>query len=232
MSNQSVFVKIVIWFMVFLMSVGFAALVITPFMGNGLFGGGDGRGATEELLEEARADVRSNKCTADKVPAAKQETCRDAFMQLGSAYQTLAYPSDDTATELPKDSKRNLERAGDAYRAAYELDTKNEDAAKQYGAYLRDQGKYDQSITIWQALVKANPSTEDYLLQLAAAQSQGGKLDPAIATYTSFIKKFPDSGQLDSIREEINNLKQQKKDQAAQAASGGGLGGATPITVG
>lgn len=232
MSNQSMFVKIVIWFMVFLMSVGFAALVITPFMGNGLFGGGDGRGATEELLDEARADVRSGKCTADKVPAAKQEACRDALMQLGSAYQTLAYPSDDTATELPKDSKRNLERAGDAYRAAYELDKTNEDAAKQYGAFLRDQGKYDQSITIWQALVKANPGTEDFLLQLAAAQSQGGKLDPAIDTYTSFIKKFPESGQLDSIREEIANLKQQKKDQAAQAAAGGGLGGNTPITVG
>lgn len=232
MSNQSLFVKIVIWFMVFLMSVGFAALVITPFMGNGLFGGGDGRGATEELLEEARADVRENKCTAEKVPAADQETCRDAFMQLGSAYQTLAYPSDDTATELPKDSKRNLERAGDAYKAAYDLDPTNEDAAKQYGAYLRDQGKFDQSIKIWQALVKANPKSEDYLLQLAAAQSQGNQLDPAIATYTSFVKKFPESGQLESIREEITNLKQQKTDQAAQSAAGGALGGGAPITVG
>lgn len=233
MSNQSPFVKFVIWVMVFLMSIGFAALVITPFMsGGGLFGSNDGRGATEKLLDEARGDVRKNDCADDKVEKtkAKISTCRDAYMQLGAAYQTLAVPSDTTATELPKDSQRNLDRAGEAYKAAYELDVTDDDATQQYASYLRDSQKYDASIKLWNALIKRNPKTEEYVLQLAFAQESSNNLDLAIATYTDFLKKFPESGQKSSIEEKIIELKQQKKDQAAQQAAGG-AGGNLPIDI-
>lgn len=233
MSNQSPFVKFVIWVMVFLMSIGFAALVITPFMsGGGIFGSGDGRGATEKLLDEARSDVRKNDCADTKAKKTADEitTCRDAYMQLGAAYQTLAVPTDTTATALPKDSQRNVDRAGEAYKAAYELDVLDDDAAQQYASFLRDAQKYDASIKIWEALIKRNPKTEEYVLQLATAQQYNNNLDLAIATYKDFLKKFPDSGQKTSIEEQIVELEQQKKDQAAQQAAGG-AGGNLPIDI-
>lgn len=237
MSNQSLFVKIVIWFMVFLMSVGFAALVVTPFMSGSLFGGDNGRSATEELRDDARADIRDLNCGAEKVAAKNVDDCREAYSSLGSAYTTLAYPADETATELPKDSKRNLDRAQDAYKLAYELDTKNNDAAERYASFLRDQGESEKAVTLWAELVKREPKNEGYLLQLAEGQAQTNKLDLAIETYTGFLKKFPDSGQLTSIEERIAELKTQKADQAKQAAAGaagglpGGAGGDLPISV-
>jgi tetratricopeptide (TPR) repeat protein len=238
MSNQSPFVKFVIWVMVFLMSIGFAALVITPFMSGGLFGSGDGSDATQKLLDEARSDVRTNHCTDTKTEKSKAiiKKCREGYMQLGAAYQTLATSSidtnDTTQTAPPKDYQRNIDRAGDAYEAAYKLDVTNDEAAQQYASYLRDAGKYERSIAIWEGLIKRNPKNEDYLIQLAYAQQSNNNLDLAIATYTDFLKKFPDSGQKTSIEEQIADLKKQKKDQAAQQAAGGAAGSNLPINVG
>jgi len=226
--HQSLFVKIVIWFMVFLMSAGFVALVIAPFASNSsLFGGdGSGREATLELVDEARADIRKDDCADEKrEPKGKRlERCKEAFRELASSYQTLATPAPD-ATEPPRDAKRNIERAGDAWRALYELDPKDEDSAQRYAGYLRDTGKTKQALDIFTALAKENPKNEDYLLQQAGAYTQLQQFDQAIATYRLFLKRFPESGQVDQIKEEIKNLEEQK----AQQAAGGGA--TQPITV-
>lgn len=233
MPNQSLFVKIVIWFMVFLMSIGFVGLVIAPFVGNSALFGGDpsGRDATREQLEEARADVRKDDCTDEKKPpkGERLERCKDALERLGASYRSLATPT-ETDTEAPRDSRRNLERAGDAWQALYELDPDDEDSATLYASYLRDSGKAQQSLDIWQKLVKENPQNEDYLLQLAGTHQALGDIDQTIATYRLFIRRFPDSGQVEQIREEIKNLQEQ---QEQQAAGGGAIGpDGQPITVG
>lgn len=220
MNNQSLFVKIVIWFMVFLMSVGFAALVVAPFMGGtDLFGDSSGRGATQQLVDEARADIAKNDCTStDPKPTGKQlERCKEALLQLASSYTTLASP-DEGATEAPRDSRRNQQRAWDAYRTLYELDTKDEESATMHASALRAAGKAAQALPIWAVLVKEHPQNEDYILAQADAHSAAGDPDKAIATYRLYVKRFPDSGQIDLVKEEIENLQEQKE----QAAAGGG----------
>lgn len=226
MHNQSLVVKFVIWSMVFLMSVGFAALVIQPFVGTSLFGGGGSNDATQQQLDDARSDVRKDDCTETKPKptGARADRCRDALRILAQAYQTLALtPADEEATELPKDSKRNLDRAGDAYKAAYLIDTTDADTAASYAAFLRDQGKYAESLPIWQSLVKANPKKEDYLEQQAAAQQGANQLDAAIATYQLYLKRFPDSGKKQTIKDNITAIQDQQK----QSAAGGGAPGAS-----
>lgn len=235
MNNQSLFVKVVIWFMVFLMSVGFAALVIAPFAGTAMFGGGGGREATEELVAEARKDVARDDCADEdaKPTGEKLERCKEALSQLASAYTTLAQP-DQTATtaeeaELPRDYQRNIERAGDAFQRLYEIDTSDEDNAALYAGYLRDTGASEKALEIWTKLAKENPQNEDYLLQKAGAHQQMGDLDQAIATLRQYVRRFPDAGQVDQIREEIKNLEEQQEQQAAGGQAGAPGGG--PITI-
>lgn len=231
MQNQSLFVKIVIWSMIFLMSIGFVGLVIAPFVGSGTFFGGDGSSATQDQLDEAQADVKKDDCADEdaKPTGAKLERCKEALQTVASAYMTLAQP-EEGATEMPRDSQRNVKRAGAAFKRLYEIDTKDDDNAALYAGYLRDTGKSEQALDIWTKLVKENPDDEDYLLQQAGAYSQTQQLDKAIATLRAFIRKFPDSGQIEGIKEEIKNLQEQQKQQAA----GGGAPGAggAPISIG
>jgi tetratricopeptide (TPR) repeat protein len=222
MNNQSLFVKIVIWLMVFLMSVGFAALVISPFAGGSLFGGSSGREATEELVDEARADVKKHDCADEdaKLTGKQLAACKDALQQLAAAYTTLAQP-DEGATELPRDYQRNIDRAGDAYKRLYEIDKSDEDGTALYAGFLRDSGKTQESVDLWTVLVKQHPKNEDYLLNQAGGQQQLGDLDQAIATLQTYVKRFPDSGQIGTIKDEIKALRKQKQEQAAG-------GGTTP----
>ena len=228
MQNNSLFVKIVIWSMVFLMSIGFIGLVIAPFVGNTNLFGGDPRSATQEQLEEAQADVKRDDCgDEDATPSgAKLRRCKEALQTVASAYMALAQP-EEGATELPRDSQRNVDRAGAAFKRLYEIDTTDEDNAALYAGYLRDTGKSQQALDLWTKLVKENPNDEDYLLQQAGAYSQTQQLDKAIATLRAYLKKFPDSGQAESIKEEIKTLQEQQEEQAA----GGGAAGA-PISLG
>jgi tetratricopeptide (TPR) repeat protein len=226
MNNNSLFVKIVIWSMVFLMSIGFIGLVIAPFMSPSMFGGGSGRGATEELVAEARADLEKLDCAnEDKTfTGAKLEDCQDALKRLASAYTTLAQP-EEGAEELPRDSQRNIDRAGEAFQRLYEIDPKDDDNAALWAGFLRDTGKSEQALEVWTVLVKRNPNNEDYLLQQAGAYQQTQQLDKSIAALRLFVKKFPDSGQIDQIKEEIKSLQEQQKEQAAG-------GGQAPISLG
>jgi tetratricopeptide (TPR) repeat protein len=227
MHNQSTFVKIVIWFMVFLMSAGFAALVISPFAQNlSLFGGNSGRGATKDLVDEARGDLKKDHCdsTKDKPTGKRLARCQEAYKQLGSSYITLSQPAPDETTP-PRDSKRNMTRAGEAYRALYELDKTNAENAAIYAGYLRDAGKSALSLEIFTALVKAHPNNQDYLLQQAGAYESANQLDKAIEAFQLFIKKFPDDGQVDSVKDEISSLRQQQLEQTKQGSS------AAPVSV-
>jgi tetratricopeptide (TPR) repeat protein len=228
MNNQSLFVKIVIWFMVFLMSAGFVALVIAPFATNlSIFGGNDGgRGATRELVDEARADIRKDDCTdtKDKPTGARLDRCKEAYQALASSYTTLATP-EEGATEAPRDAKRNMDRAFDAWKALYELDPKDDESAVRYANSLRENGKTQQSLEIFQRLVKEHPQNEDYLLAQAGSYEALGDTTEAIRTYRLFIKRFPESGQIEQIEEQIKALQEQAKQQAAG-------GGQQPITVG
>jgi tetratricopeptide (TPR) repeat protein len=230
MQNNSLFVKIVIWSMVFLMSIGFIGLVIAPFVGNTNLFGGDARSATEEQLEEAQADVKKDDCADEKATYSKAQLarCKEALQTVASAYTTLAQPDEATPTELPRDARRNNERAGDAYKRLYEIDTTDNENAALYASYLRESGKSQQALDMWTKLVKADPKNEDYLLQQAGAYTQLQQLDKAIATLRLFIRKFPDSGRIDSIKEEIKAL----QDQQEQAAAGGGAAGGAPISIG
>ncbi|MCW2956837.1 MAG: hypothetical protein JWO69_1706 [Thermoleophilia bacterium] len=233
MSNQSMIVKVTVWFMVFLMSVGFAALVVQPFLGGAsLFGDDSGRGATEDLLEESRAAVREDKCndTEPKITGERLERCRKAYRDLGSAYQTLAVPitNDDGTQEAPADYERNLERAGDAYEAAYELDPSDTKTAETYAGYLQGQGKANLATPIWTQLVKSDPENEDYLLALAQSQQGANELDAAIATLRSYLKKFPESGEVDSVKDQIESIQEQQ----AQASAGGAGNISMPPGVG
>ncbi|MEO6866972.1 MAG: tetratricopeptide repeat protein [Gaiellales bacterium] len=229
MNNQSTLVKVIIWLMVFLMSVGFVGLVIAPFMGNtNLFGDGTGRGATEKLVAEARADIAKDNCDAtgkDKPTGKRLERCEDALSRLASSYMTLATPPDGTE-EYPRDAQRNFDRSGEAWKALYTLNPSNDDNAARYAGWMRDAGDSEGALNLWDKLVKKNPEDEDFILQKAGAQVQAQDIDAAVATYRLYIKRFPDSGQIDSIKDEIKNLIAQQKEQAA----GGGAGDA-PITV-
>jgi tetratricopeptide (TPR) repeat protein len=227
MHNQSTFVKIVIWFMVFLMSAGFAALVISPFASNlSIFGGSNGRSATKDLVTEARADIKKDHCdsTTDKPTGKRLARCEEAYKQLGSSYTTLSQPT-GTETTPPRDSKRNTARAGEAYRALYELDKNNAENAAIYAGYLRDTQKTTQALEIFTALVKAHPNNQDYLLQQAGAYESSNQLDKAIEAFQLFIKRFPDDGQVSSVKDEIKALRKQQIDQTKQNSS------AAPVTV-
>lgn len=226
MNNNSLFVKIVVWGMVFLMSIGFVGLVIAPFMGNTNLFGGNARSATEQQLEDARADVRKDKCADEKATYTKAqlERCKEALQTVASAYTTLAQPDED-ATEFPRDARRNLDRAGNAFKRLHEIDPSDDQNAALYAGFLRDSGKSQQALDLWTKLVKENPKNEDYLLQQAGAYTQLNELDKAIATYRAYLKRFPDSGQAESIKEEIKNLQEQQD----QAAAGGGA--SAPISI-
>ncbi len=231
MQNNSIFVKIVIWSMVFLMSIGFIGLVIAPFVGQTNLFGGDARSATQQQLEEAQADVKKDDCANEEkeFSGAKLERCKEALQTVASAYTTLAQP-EEGATEAPRDSQRNIDRAGDAFKRLYEIDTTDDENAALYAGFLRDTGKAEQALKIWTSLVKKNPNDEDYLLQQAGGFAQTQELDKAIAALRLYIRKFPDSGQIESIREQIESL-QDQKEQAA-AGGGGGAPGGVPITAG
>lgn len=227
MHNQSPFVKLVIWFMIFLMSVGFAALVVTPFIGGGSFFSGDGgRGATEDLVDEARADVRQNNCADPQgaVEGDRLERCKEALIQLASSYRTLASGNEDGS--VPRDARRNVERSNDAYQALYELDPTDDDSAELYASSLRDNGKAQASLNIWTQLVKRNPEEEDYLLQQAASYEGTQQVDQAIATYEVFLRRFPDSGQIDAIKDQITGLEELQAQAAAGGVGGPGAAGA------
>ncbi|MCW2949881.1 MAG: hypothetical protein JWN41_894 [Thermoleophilia bacterium] len=241
MQSNSWFVKFVIWFMVFLMSVGFAALVVTPFLsGSSLFGGGSGTSATQKQLDDARADVRKHKCgDSEHVTTAKQKaTCRDALVTVAQAYRTLATP-DETATDYPKGYKQNLRRGLDAYRQAYLLDPTEPETAQDYAVYLQQlqsaqiepTGAQD-AVKVLQPLVKSDPKNEDYLTALAQAQSSASDYDAAIATYTLFIKRFPNSGQITSIKEQIASLKEAKAQAAQQSAATSNLSASAATSAG
>ena len=234
MNSQSWFVKFVIWFMIFLMSVGFAALVITPFLGgSSLFGNDNGKSATQTQLDEARGDVRKHHCseTGRTFTAKEKSTCREALITVAQSYRTLATPEQD-ATDYPKGYKQNLARAQEAFRDAYELDTTDTETAQDYAAFLVQQNSAASAVPVLQPLVKADPKNEDLLLALAAAQAAANKTDDAIASYTKFTKLFPTSGQVESIKEQINQLKDQKKQAATAGAAGGGLGGNLSTSIG
>ena len=236
MHNQSPFVKVVIWLMIFLMSIGFVALVITPFLGGGSFFGDDsGRGATEELVQEARADIEKDDCTdtKDRPTGKRLDRCKEALTQLASSYTTLASP-DETTGESPRDAQRNIDRSLDAKKALYELDEADDDSAELYASGLREAGKAKQSLEIWTRLVKENPDEEDYLLQQAVAYQGTQETDKAIATFKAFVKKFPESGQVEAINEQIKTLQEQAKQEAANKVGTPGAAGAgnLPITVG
>ncbi|MCW2923680.1 MAG: hypothetical protein JWM98_1084 [Thermoleophilia bacterium] len=228
MQQQSPFVKFVIWLMIFLMSVGFAALVVSPFLGGGnLFGGGDnGRSQTEDRIDEARADIRKDDCAKDgvKLKGKQLDRCKEALLTLASSYRTLAAPDDEG--KQPRDAKRNIERSLATYETLYKIDPTDDDSSEAYAASLRDNGKAQPSLAIWTELVKRNPDNEDYLLQQASAYEGTQDLDKAIATYTAFVKKFPDSGQLDAIKDQIKTLKEQQAQQAASAPGAPGGAGA------
>ncbi len=224
MNNQSLFVKIVIWLMVFLMSVGFAALVISPFAGGSLFGSSSGRDATEKLVEEARADVKANKCADEdaKLTDAQLAKCKDALKQLASAYTTLARPEDENATELPRGSQRNIDRAADAYERLYELDKSDEDSAKVWASFLSNYtDRSQEALDMWTLLVKQHPKNEDYLIRQAGSYQAMNNTAEAISTLQLFVKRFPDSGQVQTIKDQIKQLQDQQKQQAAG-------GGTTP----
>ena len=96
MHNQSFFVKVTIWFMVFLMSVGFVALVITPFMGSAASSAATTAARRpQELLDEARADVEQGRVHVDRSPRRRGKRATAAarsLSELGSAYRSLAAP--------------------------------------------------------------------------------------------------------------------------------------------
>ena len=231
MQQNSLFVKIVIWSMVFLMSIGFIGLVIAPFVGQTNLFGGDARSATEEQLDEAQADIKRDDCADEKAKYsdAQLKRCKEALQTVASAYTTLAQP-EEGATELRRDAQRNIDRAGDAFRRLYEIDTADDENAALYAGFLRDSGKSEQALELWTRLVKENPADEDYLLQQAGAYTQTQELDKAIATLRLYVKKFPDSGQIESIKEQIKSLQDQQEQQAA--GGGAGAAGGAPITVG
>jgi tetratricopeptide (TPR) repeat protein len=228
MSNNSLFVKITIWFMIFLMSVGFAALVIAPFAGTSLFGGGGGREATEELVAEARADIKKDNCADEdaKLSGAQLERCKEALKQLASAYTTLARPEEvataDEQPEMPRDAQRNIDRAGAAFKRLYVIDKSDQDSAALYGGFLRQVGDTEEALAVWNALVKAHPRNEDYLLNKAGAHQQLQQFDEAIRTLRLYLKRFPDAGQAESVQEEIKNIQEQQKQQAEGGAAGAG----------
>jgi len=80
-------------------------------------------------------------------------------------------------------------------------------------------------------IMDGSAATFVFLLQQAGAYNQTQKTDEAIATLRLYIKRFPDSGQLDSIKQEIKSLQEQQKEAAAGGAGAGAAGGA-PITIG
>lgn len=219
-------VKGVMLFMAFLMSVGFAVLIIQPFLGGSLFGDPDGSGATRTLIKEARATVRTKKCAGKMKPGKLRSSCKRALQDLGAGYQALAQPNQQTQ-EPAKNAERYMKQSLEAYQMLYELDPADDDSTQLLAASFAQQNKADKALPLYRRLAKENADNPDYLYAWGATAQQAQKNDEAKKAFQLLLKVAPEDASADTAREALKAIKEQEK---AGPAAGGGAG--APISLG
>lgn len=237
--QPSLFTKVIIWLMVFLMSVGFAVLVIQPFLGGGGGGGNDVRSTNKKLVDDARETMKEKHCLDTKTAptGATLKACKKALSDMGAGYRNLATPDPnevgpDGVPVTPKDSEVNIDKAQEAFEKLYALDKHDVSSIQTLGSFYRDIGKYDKALPMFALLVKDNPDDPDLLLEQASIAAAATKYDEAIKLYNTAIKRFKDDPDtIDSAKAGIKQVKDQQK-QASSGASSGLPAGVTATSNG
>lgn len=202
-------VKAVMIMMVFLMTVGFAVLIIQPFLGGG-FGGSDPNKATRDIIDEARAAVRENDCAKGMPAGKKRDACKEALLDIGSGYSSLAAP-DQTTGEAPDGAKAYQSKSLEALRLLYSIDPTDKQGIEQLAAQYMLQSKYTDALPLYRNLATKYADEPDYMFAWGQSAQAAQKNDEAIKAYRLVIKTAPEDAVADSAREAIKQIKESEK---------------------
>jgi tetratricopeptide (TPR) repeat protein len=100
--------------------------------------------------------------------------------------------------------------------AAQEVSTRFNQAA------ANAQGAYDRAVGAFEKIANATPNDGQAQLQLAQTAQQAGAYQKAINAYEAYLTLSPDDPNRPVIQDQIEALRQELRNQAAQAASGAG----------
>lgn len=200
-------VKSVMIAMVFLMTVGFAVLIIQPFIGGGL-NSGDPNKATRQIIDEARTVVQKHSCEKGMKPGAERTKCKQALLDLGSGYSTLAAP-DPTTNEQPEGAKAYQSKALESLRLLYAIDPTDKTSIEQLAREYMVQNKSKDALPLYRSLATKYPAETDYMLAWAQAAQAANQTDEAKRIYRKIIAVAPEDGNADIARDALKQIKQQ-----------------------
>ena len=203
-------VKSVMIAMVFLMTVGFAVLIIQPFIGGGL-NSGDPNKATRQVIDEARAVLHKNNCEKGMRPGAERNRCKSALLDMGSGYSTLAAP-DPTTNTAPAGAKRYQAKALESLLLLYAIDPTDKRSVEQLAREYMVQNKSKDAVPLYRSLAKKYPAETDYMLAWGQSAQAANQMDEAKRIYRSIIATTPDDANADIARDALKQI----KDQASQ----------------
>jgi tetratricopeptide (TPR) repeat protein len=195
--RQQRFFKIVLAIMAVILGGG---IVIMPFVGlpafSSLLGGGETR--PDEAISTARKHLKAAKPGTQKY--------KDALQELATGYMTLASPNPETG-ELPKNSKKDLQRAAEAFQKLTVLEPDNTDYLEGLASAYGRSNDYAKAAKVYQKLVKIEPEKQDYWYAWAQSADASGDKTTAILAYSKFIKLVPDDPSAEVAADRIKELK-------------------------
>ncbi|MBC7644127.1 MAG: tetratricopeptide repeat protein [Thermoleophilia bacterium] len=215
-------VKAVFGFMVFLMGVGYLVLILNSFpaFSNLIGGTGSSSSATQRLVDKAQKTIDKQNCRAGMPAGPARTKCKRALEDMGAGYQTLSQPS-ATATELPKDAERNLNKSVEAFKLLVAVDPKDKDSKQFLANAYSSIGKSAQAMPLYQELSKQDPSNDLYLYAYARSAEQAGKKEEALKAYKQYVKLFPEETNTETAQEAIKNIENPQSAAGTAAALGG-----------
>jgi len=216
-------VKAVFIFMVFLMSVGFLALILSSFPAftNLISGSGGGTGSTQRIVDGAQKVIDQQHCKAGMPAGPARNKCKTALEDMGAGYQTLSQPTDPTATSLPVDAERNITKEVEAFQLLVAIVPKDKDSQQRLANAYMQVGKYAQAMPLYQSLTQQDPSNDLYLYAYARAAEGAGKKPEALKAYQQYVKLFPDESNAAAASAAIKSIQNPQSAAGAVGAPGG-----------
>jgi tetratricopeptide (TPR) repeat protein len=214
-------VKIVFAFMAFLMSVGYALLILSnvPSFRTAFGGGGSGRDSTKSAVSQAEDKVAKDHCAPGVKGHIKSE-CVDNLQTIAAGYGTLSQP-DQGSTQTVPDAQHDTDKMVEAYKLAVEIDPNNKDLSAAYGAALTQTGHSKDAEPVFEKLLKSASDQPDYYLGLAQAAQSAGDTATAKTTLQTFLKKFPDDANASTAQDQLDQLNHPQSSGSSPISVGG-----------